>query len=117
MSMIICLNCSNLFNGIGERKFCSSSCSISYLNKNRIITEEYREKSRKGTLEYNRKNDIYPKTKVEVKHCSECNKLFFTKLNGRLFCNKICQNLALSKTCTGKKKQKIHIEVNQQKHF
>jgi hypothetical protein len=98
----ICLGCSTSFSHKDEgRKFCSRSCSTKYLNDNRIIDDNYRERARRGILKYNQKNNIYPNTKVYCIKCIQCTRMFWTKASGRQTCSKICQNLLCSKTFTG----------------
>lgn len=105
MSMIICLQCSSSFIGTIERKFCSKSCSTSYRNKGKSRTEAEKNKVRLTIRKKLEQKEIFSKTNVESKFCIECQRLFWTKRNGRKYCDKKCQNIALSKTCTGKKRE------------
>ena len=94
-----CAQCDKNFITVDKiRKFCSKSCSASYNNKRKIVSEETKEKI-KNTL---RKTSNYaPYIKIEYKNCLMCNKFFCSQKNGRKVCSKLCQNKQCSVIQTG----------------
>jgi len=93
-----CKNCDILFVDFinSERIFCSHKCSASYNNKNRIISDETKNKIRLGMnnyyskkeikivnpniKDYNNNKDMIKSIKLpKEKRCKECNELFNEK--------------------------------------
>lgn len=77
-----CIKCGKLINGCGN-KFCNRSCSATYTNKNRTISDETKEKISK-TLK-----NKYPKNKKLCKRCGQenCLNKDICKHNGNWFKN------------------------------
>ena len=80
-----CLNCGKEILGekISHRKFCSSSCSASYNNKDKKLKEETKQKISQSLRKNNVKNE-------EIKYCKYCGK----KLDRghTIFCSNDCRN-------------------------
>lgn len=70
---IICINCNNTFTSLKseKRKFCTHSCSATYVNKNRVLN--------------------FRKNLRVIKKCINCNKDINTK--GNTFCNRECYEM------------------------
>ena len=86
---ITCLNCGVEFEGTisHNRKFCSSSCSATFNNKGRVVTDEQKQKVREKLTKPKKEKIIKPKicrfcgeNNVIKKHkliCDECKNKFY----------------------------------------
>jgi very-short-patch-repair endonuclease/endogenous inhibitor of DNA gyrase (YacG/DUF329 family) len=93
----ICLNCGSEFESFKSRhrKFCCNSCSITYSNKHRKLSESTKIKiglANKGT-----KPNRFKK-RLEIKCAlSDCNNTWFSLESqiGKKYCSRKCRNIAL----------------------
>lgn len=97
-----------------RNKFCSSSCSASYNNKNRIVTDEHKRKTSltlKG-IKSPLKGRVMNKEKLD-KNCIICDKLFIPKrtksglLSKSKCCSKECRTKLKSENGTKIMKKRI----------
>lgn len=102
-----CLYCNNPLEYNKKRnKFCSKSCSASFNNKGRMVTEETKKKIRNKQL---KNNDV----KIVERECEFCGNKFIVERikNGRLskseHCNSKCSNLSMKKKLSYKQKEKV----------
>ncbi len=108
----LCLNCNNsLPYDKRKNKFCSSSCSASYNNKNRIITDEQKSKT---SLSLKRIDRGGKKALKEYKrNCKECGDVFIVtriengKLSQQEYCSDICSKLGMKKNLSLNVKEKV----------
>ena len=94
----IVFNVSKYLNAKYHKKFCSSSCSATFNNKGRIISDQQKKKLSLSALKRLREKgpwgaigDIKP---VESRDCLECKKQFLPpkKYRGRKTCSNKCYN-------------------------
>ena len=79
-----CLNCNKELKS-GQKKFCCKSCSASYNNKGRVLSDETKIKI-SNSLSENKSKEYSP----DPKYCKNCGKLI-TK-SGNIFCDSNCCN-------------------------
>lgn len=106
------------------KKFCNNSCSASFSNKNRIVSDEQKNRTKATLEEYNEKkrdldcvnavkivkskNRLY-KIRLYENTCEYCGNKFYGK-KGQKFCSVKCSNNSESKKENNKKLIKRNIE-------
>jgi len=107
-----CLNCNNpLSYNKRSNKFCSSSCSATYNNRNRIVTEDHKLKtslSLKGVSKGGKRE-----LKDYKRNCGECGNVFIVpriengKLSQQKYCCDKCSKTGMKKNLSLNVKEKV----------
>lgn len=89
-----CLNCGKELNE-GQKKFCSSSCSATYNNKHRVLSEEAKQNIANAAREVAKKyfkNLQHKPAEFITKICPVCNKEFTVNISKKkqIYCSQQC---------------------------
>jgi len=86
----ICKYCNSVLSYEDRnKKFCNSSCSASYNNKNRTLNENTKDKIRNQLKDRRRETQFLHKDDVE-KQCKGCGGVFITRIKKQVYCSRIC---------------------------
>jgi very-short-patch-repair endonuclease len=106
-----CKNCDNIFDYKDRKKiFCDPSCSASYNNKKRILSQETKNKianSLKGRVNETKELSIILLDKI----CPKCQEKFKTRNKKQIYCSQQCARLVNG--CSESAINKIKIKVQE----